>query len=303
MSLITLFSAPKPFTDPRINTIQDNAISSWRCLPDVDILLLGQESGLAEAARRHGVVHVPQVQRNTSGTPLISSMIELARERSASPLLCIVNADMIVMPDLVAAAKSLIQMKTEFVLVSRRWDLDLEEPIQFLDGWEERLAWAVRERGALHRPAGSDLFLFPRACYNDVPAFAVGRAGWDNWMIYKARKEHWPVVDGTASLTLVHQNHDYSHLPGGIPHYTVPESDENIRLAGGEGAIRYTIVDATLALTGNRLTRPRPSRLRLIRWTELLLRSLFFFLSASTVEQLARPKRWKKRFLKLLGRR
>src|SRR5512145_940722 len=99
MPLITLFSAPKPFTDPHIAVIQRNAITSWTLLPDVEVILLGEETGLAEAAKELGVKHVPNVARNESGTPLISSMFQLARENSNSDLLCIINTDMILMPD------------------------------------------------------------------------------------------------------------------------------------------------------------------------------------------------------------
>ena len=34
MSLLTLFSAPKPFIDPKVALIQENAIGSWVRLPD-----------------------------------------------------------------------------------------------------------------------------------------------------------------------------------------------------------------------------------------------------------------------------
>jgi hypothetical protein len=54
MSLITLFSAPKPFTNPHIAMIQRNAIKSWTLLPDVEVILLGEEEGLAEAAHELG---------------------------------------------------------------------------------------------------------------------------------------------------------------------------------------------------------------------------------------------------------
>ncbi len=301
MSLITLFSAPKPFMDPRIATIQDNAIGSWVRLPDTEILLMGEEEGLHEAALRHGVTHIESVELNASGTPLISSMFKLAREHCASPYLCIINSDMILMSDFTEAARESTKLKPSFVLLSRRWDLDVESPIDFSAGWEDRLRWAVREQGVLHRPAGSDFFLFPRTCYPQLPAFAIGRAGWDNWMIYKARKERWPVIDATPSITLVHQNHDYRHLPGGEPHYSMPESDENIRLAGGEAAIRYTVTDATHILAGGTLRRPRITYLRFMRGVELFLRTVFFFLPPTAIEQVARPKRWKKRVLKLLG--
>ena len=112
MTLLTLFSAPKPFTNPHIAMIQRNAIRSWTLLPDVEVILLGEETGLAEAARELSVRHIPNVTRNTSGTPLISSMFSLARENSNSPLLCIVNADMLLMQDFVEAAKQVVDRKS-----------------------------------------------------------------------------------------------------------------------------------------------------------------------------------------------
>jgi len=306
MPLITFFTAPKPFTDPHIATIQRNAIKSWTLLPDVEVILLGEETGLAEAARELGVKHISNVARNDSGTPLISSMFQLARDagqRSNSELLCIINADMILMPDFVEAAKQVIKLKDGFVLLSQRWDLNLTEPLDFSGDWNHRLSSIVHRQGTLHRPAGSDFFLFPRSCYQDIPNFVIGRAGWDNWMIYKARKEKWPVIDCTPSVMIVHQNHDYSHLPGGKSHHEHPDSYENIRLAGGQAAIRYTILDSTHRLVGGKLARPKLSYLRFMRGVELFLRAIFFFLPEDMIENIARPKRWKKRIKKILGNR
>jgi len=300
MPLITLFSAPKPFTDPHIAMIQRNALKSWTLLPDVEIILLGEETGLAEAARELGVKHIPHVKCNDNGTPLISSMFQLARESSNSDLLCIINADMLLMPDFIEAARrSRLQRDKCFVLLSQRWDLDVTQPIEFTDGWVDRLLSIVHRQGALHRPAGSDYFLFPKSCYTDIPDFTIGRAGWDNWMIYKARKERWPVIDCTSSVMIVHQNHDYSHLPGGKPHYEHPDTNENIRLAGGQANIRYTVLDATHQLVDGKLVRPKMSSLRFLRGVELFLRKIFFFLPENMIENVARPKRWKKRFKKL----
>ena len=300
MPLITLFSAPKPFTDPHIALIQRNAIKSWTLLPDVEVILLGEETGLVEAARELGVKHISNVKCNESGTPLISSMFQLSRQNSNSDLLCIINADMILMSDFLEAAKQAVKLKEKFVLLSQRWDLDLTQPIEFTEGWHNRLSSMIHRQGALHRPAGSDFFLFPKSCYTDIPNFAIGRAGWDNWMIYKARKENWSVIDCTPSVMIVHQNHDYSHLPGGKPHYEHPDTNENIRLAGGEANIRYTILDSNYHLTADgKLIRPKISYLRFMRSVELFLRSVFFFLPENMIENVARPKRWKKRIQKL----
>ena len=303
MPLITLFSAPKPFTDPHIALIQRNAIKSWTRLSEVEIILLGEETGLPEAARDLGVQHLPNVARNESGTPLISSMFQLARdasERSHSDLLCIINADMILMPDFLEAARRACSLREKFVLLSQRWDLDVTEPLDFSGEWQKRLSSRVHRQGALHRPAGSDFFLFPKSCYTNIPDFTIGRAGWDNWMIYKARKEKWSVIDCTPSVMIVHQNHDYSHLPGGKPHYEHPDTNENIRLAGGEANIRYTILDATHQLSADgKLARPKMGYLRFMRGVELFLRKIFFFLPEKMIENIARPKRWKKRIQKL----
>ncbi|HLO15045.1 MAG TPA: hypothetical protein VK206_09460 [Anaerolineales bacterium] len=317
MSLITFFSAPKSFSNPHIAMIQRNALRSWTCLPDVEVLLLGEETGLAEAAREIGVRHIPNVKCNENGTPLISSMFELARQNSQSDLLCIINTDMLLMPDFVEAAmesRSLLLGRRQhtpsgrvglqsFVLLSQRWDLDVTRPIEFTEGWQNRLSSLVHNQGALHRPAGSDFFLFPSSCYTDLPDFTIGRAGWDNWMIYKARKEKWPVIDCTPSVVIVHQNHDYSHLPGGKPHYEHPDTNENIRLAGGQANIRYTVLDATHQLVDGKLVRPKMTSLRLMRKLELFLRSVFFFLPENMMENVVRPKRWKKRIKKIFGSR
>jgi hypothetical protein len=311
MSLVTLFSAPKPFTDPHIAMIQRNAIESWTLLPEVEVLLLGEEVGLAEVAHELGVKHIPNVGCNESGTPLISSMIQLARENSNSDLLCIINADMILMSDFIGAAlesRSLLLEKRpqavrfpKFVLLSQRWDLDLTQRVEFNEGWQNRLRSTVHGQGTLHRPAGSDVFLFPKSCYVDVPNFTIGRAGWDNWMIYKARKEGWAVIDCTPSVMIVHQNHDYSHLPDGKPHYEHPDTNENIRLAGGLANVRYTLLDATYQLTEDgKLARPKMTWQRFTRKFEVFLRAAFFFLPENVIENIARPKRWQKRFQKLL---
>jgi len=303
MSLITLFSAPKPFTNPHIAMIQRNAIKSWTLLPDVEVILLGEEEGLAEAAKELGVKHIVTVARNESGTPLISSMFQLARENSNSDLLCIINADMILMSDFVEAAKRVKGLRSEFVLLSQRWDLDVTAPLDFSGDWSRGLRSMVNDQDQLHRPAGSDFFLFPKFCYIDIPNFIIGRAGWDNWMIYKARKENWAVIDCTPSVMIVHQNHDYSHLPGAKPHYDHPDTNENIRLAGGQANVRYTILDSTHQLAADgKLTRPKLTSQRFTRRLELFLRAVFFFLPEGVVENLARPKRWQKRIKKLFGK-
>ena len=254
MSFLTIFTAPKPFTDPHINLIQRNALRSWLALgPEVEVLAIGAEDGLEQAAAELGFGFIPEVERNTRGTPLIRSLFDQARRHSTSPVLAYVNADILLRPDFVEASRqALAQLKT-FLLVGQRWDLDVTAPLEFGEGWPERLLEQARTQGRRHTRGGSDYFIFPRECFTELPDFAVGRAGWDNWMIYEARNRGWALVDATGSIDIIHQNHDYRHLPGGQPHYRQPETYENTRMAGGRLVTRFTLDDAQYQMIGGRL--------------------------------------------------
>jgi hypothetical protein len=153
-------------------------------------------------------------------------------------------------------------------MLGQRWDFDQTTPLDFSADWANRLRSTVHSQGTLHRPAGSDYFLFPIACYTDLPAFVIGRAGWDNWMIYKARRAGWPAIDVTPSVMIIHQNHDYSHLPGGQPHYKHPETDENIRLAGGRTVTRFTLLDTDHRFENGKIRPQVLNRARLWRRIE-----------------------------------
>ena len=261
LSRITIFTAPKPFTNPHIRTIQRNAIRSWLHLGDaVQVILIGEEAGLAETADELGILHLPEVIRNKQGTPLVSSIFELARQYSTSPLLAYINADILVLPDFVDIA-TLMAPDTQatgqsapFLLAGQRWDLAVNQELDFSPGCGERLRAEIQTRWRLHPPAGSDYFVFPRACFTEMPPLAIGRAGWDNWMIYHARMQGWLVVDATQGISVIHQDHDYSHLPNGQAHYRLPETQENIRLAGGRRTI-FTLQDADHQLMDGRLRR------------------------------------------------
>jgi hypothetical protein len=276
MAFITLFSAPKPFTVPHIATIQRNAIQSWIKLgAEVEVILVGEEVGMADTAREFGIKHLPDVARNLrQGTPLVSSIFASARENSQSPLLAYVNADILLLPDLLSAAKRMSELAEKFLLVGKRWDLDVQETLDFSEGWDARLHQRIQAQGKLHAPAGSDYFIFPRACFENIPDFAIGRAGWDNWMIYRARRKGWPAVDATASITVIHQQHDYAHLPGGQIHHHLPETDDNIRLAGGREITRFSLLDVNRRFTAGRLIRRAwswPVVRRVIETTPLLV--------------------------------
>jgi hypothetical protein len=60
------------------------------------------------------------------------------------------------------------------------------------------------------------------------------------------------VVDLTESLIVIHQNHGYAHLPGGVIHHKQPETQDNVRMGGGRRTI-FKLSDATHTLVAGRL--------------------------------------------------
>lgn len=268
MSSLTLFTAPKPFTDPHIAMIQRNALRSWQQLgPDVSVVLHGDDLGVAEAAAEFDFVHVPDVAANEKGVPYIDDMFRRTRELSDAPVLSIINTDIILFPDFLATARAAHQDLGDFVLVGRRWDLDIIEPLAFDVGWQADLRAVVDKKGFRQDPTASDYFLFSRSVLTQVPNFTIGRAGWDNWMIYHSVQQGLNILDATSEISVVHQNHDYSHLPGGEPHYKLPESKRNVALAGGDRNM-YDQLDLKYALIGGQVVRRPLTWFQIVRGVE-----------------------------------
>ncbi len=257
--MLTIFTSPKPF---RANnkTIQTNAIQSWSLLhPEGEIILFGNDEGTAEAAAGFKARHIPQVECNDAGTPLISSMFKIAQDTARHPLVGYVNADIILMSDFLPAVQRIPWRK--FLLIGRRWDIKVESPLDFSHpDWEKELRSRLLQEGRLHPPTGIDYFVFPRGQYQNIPPFAVGRPGWDNWTIYRTRAMKIPVIDATKAITAVHQNHDYAHHPQGLAGvWQGDEARQNRALIGGYNRI-FDVRDATWNLDKTRLSRVSPLR-------------------------------------------
>ncbi len=281
--MITFFTTAKPFTGPAARS-QSNAIRSWKALhPDVEVLLFGKGAGYEEAAARFGLVHVPEVETNDKGVPLVSSMFSIAQARGRHRLQAYVNCDIILLDDFRVAAQKVDLAK--FLMVGQRWDVDLDRELDCSDSrWQEGLRERIRPE-MRHPPAGSDYFLYTRGTWGDLPPMVVGRAGYDCWLICHARACRIPVIDASDATTVIHQNHDYGHLSGGAQEsWDGTEARRNVEMAGGRDQM-FTLHDADFRLTpegvvrSDRIRRYRGAEIHLILrkghvWNRLALRGL-----------------------------
>ena len=291
-----MFTCPKPFIGSTA-AHQYNAIESWKRLhPSAQVILIGDEEGVEKASSECGADYIPGCERNEFGTPLISSIFALAREKARHDILCYVNAD-IMLTSYFLPCLRVARSKDRFLMVGRRWDFDLNTMLDFEQPrWEAELISRVGVLGKRASEWQIDYFAFPKSEYSDIPPFAVGRVRWDNWMIWNAHKNRIAVIDASAFVTAIHQNHDYNHHPQGRQGiWRGSEADVNHALAGGWAHI-YSIADAShkiRSLGGRPLPHPVPcvlSRIkaRVMRLGRALKRSLPYSTSGNTVPRYSR---------------
>jgi len=159
------------------------------------------------------------------------------------------------------------------LVVGQRIDLQIDEEIRFdCPDWSVQLENRARDDGSLHPAYGSDYFVFPREYYHSLPAFVVGRLGWDNWMITHAHEVGLHVVDASGYLLVLHQNHDYGHQVGSHNarghDSAAPEARQNCKLAGSR---LFGLEGATNLLTENGEMRHNKNPKRIIKqlWYDL----------------------------------
>jgi hypothetical protein len=254
--MLTLFAVPKAFRG-HINIIQRNAITSWtRLHPRPEIILLGRDAGTAEVAQELNLIHIPDIEINEEGTPLLDSMFAVAQQQGQGSVFAYVNADIILFNDFLEAIDRL--PFEQFMMAGQRWNLEVTEPIDFSQpDWVAQVQQRARTDGKLEGPQAIDYFVFPRGFYQDIPPFALGRTAWDNWMLLDVLRRKQQLIDATPSVMVVHQNHDYNHHPQGkFGVWAGPESESNLQLLGGWDYANFTLDLATWLLMPDGLKRP-----------------------------------------------
>ena len=207
--IITIFTIPKPFLG-HINVIQRNAIKSWIELrPKCEIILFGDDSGVIETAKEFNLVSIPTIHKNEYNTPMLNSVFDLAQQKSSNEIMVYVNADILLYQDLISTVERINLQK--YLASGRRYDMDITTEIKDGDKTElSELYVKVRNGGILHGFSGKDYFIFKKNTVKMRP-FAVGRPGWDDWLLYHMREQSIPIINSTYAVTAIHQNHDYSH--------------------------------------------------------------------------------------------
>src|SRR5579863_3155498 len=244
--MLTIFSTAKPFQG-RAEIAQRNALRSWTLLhPDCEVILFGNESGTHEVAAECRIRHIPDVLHSEKRSTRLDYIFARAQEIARYDRLCYVNCDIIFPRSFLEAVNKVAGWSPQFLVIGRRWDSPVTRALDFeARDWESRLREFAMRSGKQQLGYASDFFAFSRGLYKDMPRVVVARTHWDHWMVWKARSMNVPVVDVTADVLAVHQNHDFAYHPDGLAGIKADaESKRNRALAGGQLHL-YTIDHAT----------------------------------------------------------
>ena len=257
-NMLTLFTALRPFTDVHAALIQRNAIGSWVALePTPQIVLMGDDAGVAEVAQEFGLLHLPGVETNEKGVPMRSSMCQLARRVAEHELMCIINGDIIILDGFYEALQR-VRLK-QFVAAGRRYNLDIHDAVDFHDAdWSAKLQNRLDQEGELFGPSAIDYVVYSRNISPPVlPPFPMADGDWDPWFLFQHQQQGIPVVNLNHVVTVIHQNHE---TPEDAKRkrrkwYRSAEGKTTVRQTGGFSSM-ITLREADYVMTSNGLERP-----------------------------------------------
>ena len=119
--MITFFTTAKPFKGHN-GVIQRNALKSWTLLhPEVEVIVFGDEAGVAEVCAELGLRHERHVERHESGLKYVRYLFEQAQKMARHDYLGYVNCDIILLRDFADAFQRVRSQLAKFLMIGRRW--------------------------------------------------------------------------------------------------------------------------------------------------------------------------------------
>jgi len=209
--MITIFGTPKNF-EGIFKIIQINAIRSWRSLSkDVEIIIFGKSEGAQKIANEVSAIYYPNIKCSKNGVPLLSDLFYKANKIASFDILLFINSDILLPKTFIYSIRNVKDKFSNFLLVGHRWELKVENLINFNEAAAVSLFWEMSEmKSKKASPAAIDYFGFRKNSLKKIPDFVVGRPGYDNWLIWYARRNFMPVVDISEEVKVIHQSHHYN---------------------------------------------------------------------------------------------
>ncbi len=251
MTGLTILTSFKPFVGLD-GVHQRNALASWRSLGvELEIVAFGPAPGFEPSARERDVRLVEEIEMPDGRLPRVDRVLAYGSTYGRHDTQVYVNGDILLFPDFVRALAAV--GFSRFLMVGQRWDARIDEALAFASGESAALQATLLQRARLHDIGGMDYFAYRRGSVPALPPLYLGAAGWDNTVVFLARRAHVPVVDASADVRAIHQDHDYVRQPDGEPVAYAGAAAAANRATLRSAMESFNTTDASYCLTGGRL--------------------------------------------------
>jgi hypothetical protein len=217
---ISLITTLKPFKGlARIHQI--NSLQSWaKFIEDAEIIVVGESEGFETILSefKFNIKWIKEVKTSYSGAPYLDDMIKKGLENARNDSVCIINADTILLSDFVNSVSNLINMyDNRFLLTSRSFPLNINTVLDFDEPEIEAHLKHYARKNYTHLDITSlptDFYFFHRDFLSNakIPPFIYGRGIFVRWYIYHAYCKRIPIIDGTPTITAIHQTHTFDYI-------------------------------------------------------------------------------------------
>ena len=261
--MITIFCTPKNF-EGIFDIIQKNAMRSWRYLSkDLEIIIFGKSRGVQEVSDEIKAIHCPEVKCSKNGVPLLSDMFKKANKIASFDVLLFINSDIILPKNFIDCFKKANQTNSKFLFVGHRWDLKVDNFINFYEPNTNIKFWKIsKSKSKKHSPAAIDFFLFRKNSLRRIPDFVVGRPGYDNWLIWYARRNFIPVIDISKEIQVIHQIHHFNfhnlkNNPNIVDRNKIPIEQDGLSNFKLHGQKVLNILDANYKMENGKISKKK----------------------------------------------
>lgn len=210
LPIITLFTTWIPSMEK--DYVYMNTLRVWASLkPYVQPVVFTNILSIAQKAKEHGWKVLPPVRTTCGGVPILKEMYLSAEKSMKSIFYCFANADILMNKGFVETAIAVIKhfqlekKPTPMFVIGKRIETLMENAAsQILDNavQVDNLSMV----GNMSWGYAVDYFMsnknFP---WKKAPDIVIGRPVYDNWMVSFARKQNSTIVEGTSTITAVHQ--------------------------------------------------------------------------------------------------
>ena len=209
-SLLTLFTTW--VYDEEKLSLNNRTLQNWRSLHGINVIVFSNCSKVKLISEQAGWTVLPVI-REAAACPVLPDMFLTAQQKFRSTYYGYANGDLLFSDGLL---KTLEKIFCEFdndkqiLIVGRRTNVNSS----LLNDINSQLGEAVEKYairyGERFQPDALDYFitntLFP---WQTFLPLAVGRRGYDNWVLAYARLNNFTVIDASDSVTCLHQTLDW----------------------------------------------------------------------------------------------